>query len=249
MVILVIGCAAKVDEAPAETKEPVKKETAPVKEQVVQKQETAQEPAETTTKIEKPEVTEAIVTLEVGESRRVDFEDKRYNVKLLSVSNRAQFNVNGEQTKDLILNGVHTFRDQSTLQLLELLYNSAKIKIKLAPEREPIEMKVLEGAGPQTLTTAIFQSVDKRTVGSAEIIRTAEGPIVLQLHNFVTEPGASLYIYLVTNNVNDGLEVARLTTISGGQSYDLPDDIDLNNYNKIIVYSKSSDSVYGEARI
>ena len=247
--ILVIGCAAKVDEAPAETKEPVKKETAPVKEQVVQKQEQLQEPAETTTKIEKPEVTEAIVTLEVGESRRVDFEDKRYNVKLLSVSNRAQFNVNGEQTKDLILNGVHTFRDQSTLQLLELLYNSAKIKIKLAPEREPIEMKVLKGAGPQILTTAIFQSVEKRTVGSAEIIRTAEGPIVLQLHNFVTEPGAGLYLYLVTNNVNDGLEVARLTTISGGQSYDLPDEIDLNNYNKIIVYSKSSDSVYGEARI
>lgn len=249
LAILIVACTAKTDETTAENKEAQAEAKVHAQEETVQKQQEPAQEKQPAAEAEQQKITEAIITLDAGEKRRIDFEDKSYTVKLLSVSSRAQFNVNGEQTKDLMLNGVHTFRDQSQLQVLELLYNAAKIRFTASPEKEMIDSGALKGTGPQTLATGIFQKAEKNTAGHAEIIRTAEGSIVLQLHSFVTEPGAGLYVYLVNYNIQDGFEVAKLTTISGGQIYQLPEDLDLSKYQKIYIYSKSTGKVYGQAMI
>ncbi|MBW3002110.1 DM13 domain-containing protein [Candidatus Woesearchaeota archaeon] len=250
--ILIIGCAAQIDETSNETKEePIKKqakETVKVKETTVEpKQAPAEEPE--TIAQEPPKITEKKITLDVGATKTVTVADREYKIKLLSVSNRAQFVVNGEVTKDLIINGVDTLKDQSEIKLLQILYNSAELQITAPPEKEEIDISSLKGKGTQRIATGIFQTVEKTTAGHVEITLTAEGNIVLQLQSFVTQPGAGLYIYLVDENIEDGYEVAKLTTITGGQTYNLPGDVDIGKYKKVVIYSKSEEKVYGEANI
>ena len=248
LVILIVGCAVQVDEISNETKI-VEKEIKQVEEKIVQAKKPMQK-TETHIIAEEPEETEVNVILNVGETKTVYIGDRKYTVKLLSVSNRARFVINGEHTKELMLEGVDTLKEQSKVQLLRFIYNGAELKIKAPPEKEQIDMGIgLQGTGPQKLATAIFQKVEKTTTGHAEIIRTAEGRIVIQFQSFVTEPGAGLYIYLVDQNIADGYEVAKLTTITGSQTYNLPEDVDLNKYKKIVIYSKSAEIIYGEAKI
>ena len=247
LIIFLAGCA-QVDETSNETKT-VEKETQQVEEQTVQ----AKKPVpktETHTVAEEPEETEVNVILNVGETKTVYIGDRVYTVKLLSVSNRARFVVNGEHTQEIMVEGTDTLKDQSEVKLLRFIYNGAELKITAPPKKEPIDTSaVLQGTGPQKLATAIFQTVEKTTAGHADIIRTAEGEIVIQFQSFMTEPGAGLYIYLVDQNVDDGYEVDKLTTITGGQTYNLPEDVDLNKYKKIVIYSKSQEIIYGEAKI
>ncbi|MBD3303826.1 hypothetical protein GF343_01665 [Candidatus Woesearchaeota archaeon] len=225
-----------------------KKETVKVKETTVEpKQAPVKEPE--TIKQEPPEITEAKTTLDVGETKTVTVAGREYKIKLLSVSNRAQFVVNGEVTKDLIINGVDTLKDQAEIQLLQILYNAVEIKITAPPEKEEIDISSLKGKGTQQIATGIFQTVEKTTAGHVEITRTAEGEIVMQLQSFVTQPGAGLYVYLVDENIGDRYEVAKLTTITGGQTYNLPGDVDVGKYKKVAIYSKSEEKVYGEAII
>ena len=247
LVILLAGCA-QVDETTDETKEPVKKETQQVEEKTVQVKKAVPEtkPAEVA---EAPEITEAKTILNVGETKTIELGERTYKIRLLSISNRAEFVVNGEVTKDLILNGVHTLKDQGKIQLLQLLYNSAEIKITAPPEKEKIDLSKLQGKDPQVVATGIFQTVEKTTAGHVEIIAVPDGSLVLQLQGFVTQPGAGLYVYLIDQNIDDGYEVAKLTTISGGQTYNLQEDIDLNKYKKVVIYSKSEEKIYGEADI
>jgi PBP1b-binding outer membrane lipoprotein LpoB len=251
LAILIIGCATKVDNTSKETKEqPAKeqtKETVKVKETAVEPKEPVEE-TETVAQ-EPPEITEAKVTLDVGETKTVAVADREYKIKLLSVSNRAQFVVNGEVTKDLIINGVDTLKDQAEIQLLQILYNSAEVKIKAPPEKQEIDISSLQGKGPQQIATGIFQTIEKTTAGHLDITRTAEGDIVMQFHSFLTQPGAGLYVYLVDENIDDGYEVGKLTTITGGQTYNLPEDVDIGKYKKVAIYSKSEEKAYGEAKI
>ena len=249
LIIFLAGCA-QVDETSNETKKTVEQETQQVEEKVVQTKKEPVQETETPEIIEEPEKREVTTVLNVGETKTVYIGDRKYTVKLLSVSNRARFVINGEHTKELMLNGVDTLKEQSEVQLLRFIYNGAELKIKAPPEKEPIDMGTgLQGTGPQKLATAIFQKVEKTTAGHADIIRTSEGGIVIQFQSFVTEPGAGLYIYLVDQNIDDGYEVAKLTTITGGQTYNLQENIDLNKYKKIVIYSKSAEIIYGEAKI
>jgi len=249
LVILVMGCA-KVDDASNETKETTAEEPVKVEEQTIQVKEPAQEtvPAvEPDVTEEAPKVTEVKSVLNVGETKTIELGDRIYKIKLLSVSNRAQFSVNGEITKDLILNGVHTLKDQGQLKVLQLLYNSAEIRITAPPEKEDIDLNQMKGKEPQTVATGIFQTVEKTTSGHVEIIVIPDGSLVLQLQGFLTQPGSGLYIYLIDQSIADGYEVAKLTTISGGQTYNLQEDVDLNKYKKVVIYSKSEEKIYGEA--
>ena len=249
LMILIVGCAAQVKETSKEIKKTEAKEQTTVKEEVILPKETVpeQEP-----EIQKePEILETKATINVGETKTITLGDKKYDIKLMSVSNRAQFTVNRAVTKDLIINGVHTFRDGAELQLLRTFFNGAEIKLT-KPTKSiylPEDSAETTGQGPAIRRRGIFESVEKTTAGHAEIFKTTEGKFVLQLQGFVTEPGAGLYIYLVDNSVDDGIEVAKLTTISGGQTYELPDDIDLSKYRKIVIYSKPAGIVYGAARI
>ncbi|MBW3004471.1 DM13 domain-containing protein [Candidatus Woesearchaeota archaeon] len=252
LAILLLGCAAQVDDTSKEAKEQTTKEqtkeTTQVKETTVEPKQTPVEETETAAQ-EPLEITEAKTTLDVGETKTVTVAGREYKIKLLSISNRAQFVVNGEVTKDLIINGVDTLKDQAEIKLLQILYNSAEVKITAPPEKEELDISSLKGKGTQHIATGIFQTVEKTTAGHVEITLTAEGDIVMQLQSFVTQPGAGLYIYLVDQNIEDGYEVAKLTTITGGQTYNLPGDVDVGKYKKVVIYSKSEEKVYGEAMI
>lgn len=258
LVILLIGCAQVKETKQTEditTKETVAEQKTEVKEEV----KTETKPAATVTKTEiketakEPEVTQPItsetqISLNAGEAKTVTLGENTYNIKLLSVSNRAQFSVNGEITKDLMTSGVHVLRDGTELSVIELGYNTAFIKLKLAPEKELIPTSAVPTSdGPVSLMKGVFRTVEKKTAGYAEIMKTLEGDIILTFTSFQTEPGPGLYVYLVDQTIADGYEVAKLFSREGNQQYSLPKDIDLRNYKKIVIYSKSEQKIYGEA--
>jgi hypothetical protein len=255
LLILIVGCA-KVSETKAPTKEIVKEIIAePAAEEPEQEDSqaitvVAQEEQEHETSSGTAGATAAQMLILAGETKTLTVGDKKYDVKLMSVSNRAQFAVNGEVTKDLILNGVHILRDQSELRVLNLGYNSATIQIKLKEAVQVVQSSNVVGSsatGPQTLKSGIFITVAKTTTGNAKITRTEEEKIILQLENFRTEPGPGLYVYLANQGIADAYEIAKLVSREGGQQYDIPSDLDLNKYSKILIYSKSDGKIYGQA--
>lgn len=256
LLILIVGCA-KVSETKAPAKETVKEIIAgpaaeePEKEDsqaVTIVAEGEQEPEEMPVEAAGPTVAQALIL--VGETKTIAVGDKKYEVKLMSAASRAQFLVNSEVTKDLMLNGVHILRDQAELKLLNIGYNSATIQIKLkeaAPVPAPSDAIGSSAIGPQTLKSGVFTTVAKTTTGQAKIVRTEEEKIILQLVGFRTEPGPGLYVYLIDQGITGGLEVAKLVSREGGQQYDLPIDVDLAKYKKAVIYSKSESKIYGQA--
>ncbi|MEM4264136.1 MAG: DM13 domain-containing protein [Candidatus Woesearchaeota archaeon] len=250
--LFLTGCA-KVSETQTPVKENVKEVIAgpaveePEKEtsQAVTVAGGEQEP-EASSEATMPAVAQMLIL--IGETKTLKVGDKNYEVKLLSVSNRAQFDVNGEITKDLILNGVHTLRDQSELKVINIGYNSATIQIRLKEQAVPSsDVAGPSATGPLVLRKGIFTSAAKTTTGSLDITKSGEGKIILTFTSFRTEPGPGLYVYLVNQAVSDGYEVAKLISREGGQKYDLPRDIDLNKYKKVLIYSKSEGKTYGQA--
>ena len=256
LLILIVGCA-KVSETKAPAKETVKEVIAEPAAEEPEKEnskavtivaEGEQEPEEMTVETTGPAVAQALIL--AGETKTIAVGDKKYEVKLMSVSSRAQFVVNGEVTKDLMLNGVHILRDQAELHLLNIGYNSATIQIKLNEAAVPTsDVAGPSATGPQTLKSGTFTTVAKTTTGQVKIIRTADEKIILQLESFGTEPGPGLYVYLVDQSVPEGYEVAKLVSREGGQKYDLPTDIDLTKYKKVVIYSKSESKIYGQASL
>jgi len=256
LLILIVGCA-KVSETKAPAKETVKEIIAEPAAEEPEKEDSQavtivaegeQEPEEMPVEAAGPTVAQALIL--VGETKTIAVGDKKYAVKLMSAASRAQFLVNSEVTKDLMLNGVHILRDQAELKLINIGYNSATIQIKLKEAVQVVQSSNVVGSsatGPQTLKSGIFITVAKATTGNAKIIRTEEEKIILQLENFRTEPGPGLYVYLANQGIADGYEIAKLVSREGGQQYDIPADLDLNKYSKILIYSKSDGKIYGQA--
>ena len=256
LLILIVGCA-KVSETKAPAKETVKEIIAEPAAEEPEKEDSQavtivaegeQEPEEMPVEAAGPTVAQALIL--VGETKTIAVGDKKYAVKLMSAASRAQFLVNSEVTKDLMLNGVHILRDQAELKLINIGYNSATIQIKLkeayTPESEAAGPSAI---GPATLRTGVFTSVAKTTTGSVEIIRSWDNKIKLSFIGFRTEPGPGLYVYLVDQSVPEGYEVAKLVSREGGQQYDLLENTDLAKYKKVVIYSKSESKIYGQASI
>ena len=88
------------------------------------------------------------------------------------------------------------------------------------------------------------------TQGNAYTIPLEDTSNVLRLENFKSTNGPDLYVYLSTDeNASDFVNLGALKASSGNQNYEIPDDTDLNKYNKVLIWCKAFGVLFGSAEL
>ena len=106
-----------------------------------------------------------------------------------------------------------------------------------------------EVAGPVKLASGFFQGADNFHKGSglATIFELANGERVLRFEDFSVTNGPDLRVYLTAHpqptshaDVTSGsyIEIAKLKGNKGNQNYELPADLDLSQYQSVLIYCK-----------
>ena len=86
--------------------------------------------------------------------------------------------------------------------------------------------------------------------GDAYTIPLEDGTNVLRLENFKSTNGPDLYVYLSTDKyASEFISLGELKASSGNQNYGIPDDVDLNEYNQVLIWCKAFGVLFGNAEL
>ncbi len=107
----------------------------------------------------------------------------------------------------------------------------------------PFEIRV-----PGTERTGAFQGLNGYNVLGAT--RVSDDAVMFD-SDFVSSSGPGLFVYLSNNasNVNGGVELGALQSTTGAQTYALPQNVEANTYNFVIVYCKPFSVAFGSAEL
>lgn len=84
--------------------------------------------------------------------------------------------------------------------------------------------------------------------GRAAVVELAGGGRVLTLTDFETDPGPDLRVYLATDeDASDFEDVGALKGNKGDQQYELPDDLDIERYDTVLVWCRAFSVGFGKA--
>lgn len=101
--------------------------------------------------------------------------------------------------------------------------------------------------GPETLSAGKFHSVAHDTQGIATLYRLPDGKRVLRFTSFVTSNGPDVQVYLgKANDASDNdtvtnagfYHVGALKGTEGDQNYELPDDLDLDEFHSVTIWCR-----------
>ena len=86
--------------------------------------------------------------------------------------------------------------------------------------------------------------------GDAYTIPLEDGSDVLRLENFISTNGPDLYVYLSTDdNASEFINLGELKASKGNQNYEIPNDTDLNEYDKVLIWCKAFGVLFGSAEL
>jgi len=86
--------------------------------------------------------------------------------------------------------------------------------------------------------------------GDAYTIPLEDGSNVLRLENFQSTNGPDLFVYLSTDDkASEFINLGALKANNGNQNYEIPDDTDLDKYNKVLIWCKSFSVLFGSAEL
>ena len=115
--------------------------------------------------------------------------------------------------------------------------------VAAATEEEPAP-----DAGPETLATGRFISLEHETTGHALVVETADGGRFLRFEEFETSNGPDLLVYLSTKEPagsddwygydRDFVDLGTLKGNVGDQNYRIPDGVDLDRYSTAVVWCR-----------
>jgi len=147
----------------------------------------------------------------------------------------------------------HETVEETVVQIEKEIQETEEI-IEEEPEIEEAVEEVSQvispsGNTPQTLKTGIFKTVKYNTNGAVHVDKLPEGNIVVNFIGFDTTPGAGLYVYLYKDDIKQGVELGKLTSVSGNYPYEVPEDVNIYSFDKVAIYSTSSEEIYGEAKL
>ncbi|QMU55400.1 MAG: hypothetical protein GKS07_11175 [Nitrosopumilus sp.] len=103
---------------------------------------------------------------------------------------------------------------------------------------------------PKLSLSGNFSSGDffHQTSGSTNIEFSSEKTILHLGDDFKTVNGPDLYVYLATDKqAKDYVSLGMIQKFSGLQSYDVPDDVDLEKYGEVLIWCKSFGVLFGNA--
>ena len=88
-----------------------------------------------------------------------------------------------------------------------------------------------------------------KTQGTVKVIPTDSGS-VLRLESFKTTNGPDLYVYLATDDkASNFVNLGTLKGSSGNQNYEIPVEVDLSKYNKVLIWCKAFSVLFGTAEL
>lgn len=68
--------------------------------------------------------------------------------------------------------------------------------------------------------------------------------------DFKTLNGPDLYVYLATDkNAKDFVDLGMIQRFSGMQSYEIPDELDFEKYNEVLIWCKAFGVLFGNAEL
>lgn len=116
-------------------------------------------------------------------------------------------------------------------------------------------------AGPLLLREGAFGSMDDnihKGQGRAAIYHLADGTRLLRLEDFSVTNGPDLYVYLSASasprtardfGAAPSVNLARLKGNVGNQNYSLPADLDLADFQSVVIYCKKYDVIISTAAL
>ena len=87
----------------------------------------------------------------------------------------------------------------------------------------------------------------KWTQGSVKIVKSGSGHKIQLGSNFKTKQGPALYVYL--GNGKPQKRIAKLQSISGAQSYAIPNSVNIDSYSNVYIYCVPFRVVFGSSRL
>lgn len=155
---------------------------------------------------------------------------------------RSFTNMDVSQQQDVIKN-----LDPNTIQLL--LAEAAKFDTIVNEDMSMITSSLESPDNLKYVQTAPIKGLKgMQGTGKAMIISTGDDKF-LRFENLKMTNGFGLYVFLTkAGDVSSGYEIARLKGNVGSQNYHIP-GIDTNEYNIMVIYSKSFDMYYASANL
>jgi hypothetical protein len=113
-----------------------------------------------------------------------------------------------------------------------------------------------EPTGPRMLSSGGFESRNRYTVtGEATVYELEDGSRTLRLEPFESTNGPDLYVYLTTADhaddddalAADAVDLGDLRGNIGSQNYPIPDDVDLDAYDTVVIWCERFTVAFGAA--
>lgn len=118
---------------------------------------------------------------------------------------------------------------------------------------DPVAEKPSE---PVALATGSFESRNRyTTTGAATAYALPDGTRTLRLEDFETTNGPDLYVYLTAGDASDSdadldsdfVDLGDLRGNVGNQNYPIPDDVDLDRYDTVVIWCLRFTTSFGVA--
>ncbi len=112
-----------------------------------------------------------------------------------------------------------------------------------------------EAAAPKTLASGNFQTVEVGTSGSVKFVKEWNKQTI-QISNLNTSSAPNLELYLSkagsissSAGIGGSIKIAALRSPKGTQSYSVPANIDLSQYNSIAIHCTAFNKLFGSASL
>ena len=125
-------------------------------------------------------------------------------------------------------------------------------------EKEMMEEEVM--MEKEMMEEEVLMSYSGIFVGVGDGIHDAQGDVytiplennsnILRLENFKSTNGPDLYVYLSTDNeATEFINLGELKANNGNQNYNIPEDVNLGKYNKVLIWCKAFSVLFGSAEL
>jgi hypothetical protein len=113
---------------------------------------------------------------------------------------------------------------------------------------EPQPANETAAGAEQILLKGSFYNLAHLSTGEAAVYQLADGSRILRLQNFSVDNGPDLYVYLVpvdpvpstmNSEIAGSYSLGRLKGNIGDQNYELPADLDLSQYNSVVIWCQA----------
>lgn len=91
-----------------------------------------------------------------------------------------------------------------------------------------------------------------RASGDVTLMLNDEGNVIMVLgDNFSAQDGPGLYFYLSNSrtSVSGGIELGAVRSVTGGDTYEVPEGVGLNTFNNVVLYCKPFGVGFGTAQL